>query len=242
MNSHFPIPYISSDVNGPAMRTWRSTPEVAADRNLLRKNAVNRLEKWGVDAAAVDILPNMAEITAILARIGAGDAEARSELLELLYQELRAVAGGFYRYQPTDGTLQPTALVHEVYVKLMRSEACDWRSKGHFMAVAATAMRQVLQDRARQRRTEKRGHGLQRWTLSAVGAKDDGSKVDVVAIDDALQKLNELNPRQARIVELRFFGGLGVDEVAEELQLSTSMVEKEWIKVRAWLSHELSGA
>src|SRR5215470_7922195 len=107
----------------------------------------------------------MAEITAILARVGGGDSDARSELLDLLYQELRALAGSYYRRQPADDTLQPTALVHEVYLKLMQSATCDWRSRAHFMAVAATAMRQVLQDRARLRRREKRGGGLQRWTL-----------------------------------------------------------------------------
>lgn len=183
----------------------------------------------------------MAEVTAILSRMNAGDSGASEELLQLLYTDLRALAGSYFRKQPSDHTLQPTALVHEAYLKLVQAQSSDWKSRAHFMAVAATAMRQILHDFARLRRTAKRGDGWQRWTLSAAQTDSGAATVDVVAIDDALTRLRELNERQFRIVELRFLGGLDVDEIADVLAVSKSTVEKEWVRTRAWLSRELAG-
>lgn len=175
--------------------------------------------------------------TAILARLAQGDQQAEAELYEHVYAGLRALAASYLRRRPAGQTLQATALVHEVYLKLVQAGG-DWSGRAHFMAVAAKAMRQVLQDRARARRAAKRGGAWQRMTLSGIG-QDAGPMVDLVALDDALSRLVRLDERQYRIVELRFFAGLDVDEVAEVLQVSKSTVEKEWTRVRAWLSKEL---
>lgn len=175
--------------------------------------------------------------TAILARLAQGDELAESELYHHVYAGLRSLAASYLRRRPAGQTLQATALVHEVYLKLVQGGG-NWSGRAHFMAVAAKAMRQVLQDRARARRTAKRGGAWQRMTLSGVG-RDDGTPIDLVALDDALTRLARLDERQYRIVELRFFAGLDVDEVAEVLRVSKSTVEKEWTRVRAWLSKEL---
>ncbi len=175
--------------------------------------------------------------TAILARLARGDPRAEVELYDQVYGGLRALAASYLRRRPAGQTLQATALVHEVYLKLVHAGS-DWSGRAHFMAVAAKAMRQVLHDRARARRAAKRGGAWQRLTLSGVG-QDSGPLVDLVALDDALSRLARLDERQYRIVELRFFAGLDVDEVAEVLQVSKSTVEKEWTRVRAWLSKEL---
>jgi RNA polymerase sigma factor (TIGR02999 family) len=182
------------------------------------------------------------DATVILKRLSRGDTSAADELFPLVYDNLRAMAGSFFRDQPSDSTLEPTALVHEAYVKLVRSAGNEWASRAHFMAVAAKAMRQILQDRARLRRAATRGGGWQKVSLSAAAGSSGEALVDVVAIDDALSKLAELDERQYRIVELRFFAGLDVDEVAEVLKVSKSTVEKEWMRIRAWLSRELADA
>lgn len=175
--------------------------------------------------------------TAILVRLAAGDRQAEVELYDHVYAGLRALAASYLRRKPPGQTLQATALVHEVYLKLVQGGG-NWSGRAHFMAVAAKAMRQVLQDRARARRAAKRGGAWQRLTLSGIG-QESGPQVDLVALDDALSRLARLDERQYRIVELRFFGGLDVDEVAEVMQVSKSTVEKEWTRVRAWLSREL---
>lgn len=177
------------------------------------------------------------ETVAILARLGQGDRQAEAELYEHVYVGLRALAASYLRRRPAGQTLQATALVHEVYLKLVQGGG-DWSGRAHFMAVAARAMRQVLHDRARARRAAKRGGAWRRMNLSGVG-REEGAPVDLVALDDALTRLAGLDERQYRIVELRFFAGLDVDEVAEVLQVSKSTVEKEWTRVRAWLSREL---
>jgi RNA polymerase sigma factor (TIGR02999 family) len=162
-------------------------------------------------------------------------------LLPLVYEQLRALANSHFRGRPAGQTLQPTALVHEAYLKMVNQTGAAWKNRAHFFAVAATAMRQILQDRARRRRAAKRGGGDgQRLTLDGLQTPSGQSIIDMVALDDALTQLAELDPRQARIVELRFFGGLTNDEVAEVLNLSTRMIEKEWRKTRAWLSAQLA--
>lgn len=181
------------------------------------------------------------DATLLLNRLSSGDDGAAKELFPVVYDSLRALAGSYFRNQPADLTLEPTALVHEVYIKLIRSEKSDWNGRAHFMAVAARAMRQILQDRARERRSAKRGGGWNKLTLS--GASPAAvSEIDILAIDDVLSKLAELDERQYRIVELRFFAGLDVNEVAAVLQVSPSTVEKEWTRTRAWLSRELASA
>ena len=184
------------------------------------------------------------DATLVLQRLVSGESSAANELLPLVYEQLRALAGSYFRGQPGDHTLQPTALVHEAYIKLINPYSIadkSYRGRAHFMAVAATAMRQILQDRARRKHSAKHGGDMERVTLDGVHTPTGQSVVDVIALDSALSQLAQVDPRAARIVELRFFGGLTNDEVAQVLDLSTRMIEKEWRRTRAWLSAQLAG-
>lgn len=178
----------------------------------------------------------------LLARINAGDSTAANALLPLVYAQLRAIAGSYFRGEPADQTLQPTALVHEAYLKLVRSQDSDWQNEMHFCAVAATAMRQILQDRARARRAEKRGRDAQRVPLTdQLQTPANEVALDILSLNDALERLESLSPRKVRIVELRFFGGLTIEQVAEVLGVSHTTIENEWRVARAWLNRELGG-
>ncbi|MCC6623674.1 MAG: sigma-70 family RNA polymerase sigma factor [Deltaproteobacteria bacterium] len=178
-------------------------------------------------------------------RLKAGDAKAHDEILPLVYEHLRALATSQIR-GARDHTLQPTALVHELFLKLAGGAAADIRSRGHFMAVAATAMRQILIDHARRGGAQKRGGERARVSLAdlrpgeAAELSGGGDVVDALALHDALERLAKLDPRQARLVELRVFGGMTQDEVAEVLGASLRTIEREWRKVRAWLARELA--
>lgn len=178
-----------------------------------------------------------ADPTILLQRVKQGDAGAADDLLPLVYEELRARANAYFRSVPGNHTLQPTALVHEAFVKLVRSPTDEWESRSHFCSVAALAMRQILTDHARRRRAA--GAGQSEHGVTQLESPSTGSTVELLTLDEALNKLADLNERHAKLVELRFFGGLSNPEVAEVLGLSTSMVEKEWRKVRAWLGREL---
>ncbi len=177
--------------------------------------------------------------TELLERLRSGDSSAANELLPLVYDRLRALAGACMRGQATPQTLEPTALVHEAYIKLARSDT-DWESRAHFCAVAATAMRQVLMNYSRDKRAAKRGGGAVAVTLDEVAGPTGARALDLVALEEALEKLGELNARHARLVELRFFTGLDNREIAHVLDVSTATVEKDWRKVRAWLNRELT--
>jgi len=185
--------------------------------------------------------PTHSEVTQMLARAREGDHAAMHALAPLVYGELRGVAGGFFRDQGSGHTLQPTALVNEVFLRLLGPAEVEWQSRAHFFAVAAKAMRQILTDHARRKKAQKRGGALQRITLSGLAAPTAEDAFDVVAFDEALARLAEVDARQARVVELRFLGGLTVEEVAEVTELSVSTVEREWRMARAWLRRELSG-
>jgi len=185
------------------------------------------------------------EVTLLLARSGQGDADATARLLEVVHEELRALAGGFARGQRAGHTLQPTALVHEAFLKLVHGGPPAWNDRAHFLAVAATAMRQILTDHARARAAQKRGGEWEKVSLSDLELgrdKENGSEIDLLALDDALEKLRAFDPRKHRVVELRFFGGLTVEEVARVLELSTTTVESEWRAARAWLAARLGEA
>jgi RNA polymerase sigma factor (TIGR02999 family) len=158
--------------------------------------------------------------------------------VDALYRELRALAGSYFRGQPAGATLSPTALVHEVWLRLAHAPASEWHDRGHFFATAATAMRQILVDQARRRRAAKRGGAAkERVTLSGLAAWD--SPVDVVAVDELLAKLGALDERLGRLAELRFFGGLSQEEAAEALGVSVRTVQSDWRKAKAWLIAEL---
>ncbi len=182
----------------------------------------------------------MSDVTVILERMVDGDSAAERELLPLVYEHLRALAGSFFRAQRADHTLQPTALVHEAYLKLVAPADHRWKNREHFLAVAATAMRQILHDHARRRKALKRGGDNHQVTLADIATPSGDHMLDIIALDEVLGKLASLDKRQARIVELRFFGGLTTVEIAKLLDLSTRTIEKDWRRVRAWLSAELA--
>lgn len=175
-----------------------------------------------------------AEITVLLERVRDGDARARDELLPLVYRDLEAIARAYV--SPTV-TLEPRGLVHELYLRLARSPI-DARDRKHFFTIAALAMRQIVADRARRRHAAKRGGDAMRVTLSELAGPQAGH--DVLAIEDALAKLEALSPRQARIVELRCLVGMSVSEVADVLGISERTVQADWRVARAWLVRELA--
>lgn len=184
---------------------------------------------------------NRGEATLLLARIHAGDAQAVNELLPLVYNQLRAIAGGYFRGKRSNHTLQPTALVHEAYLKLIGADSA-FQSRAHFFAVAATAMRQILANHARDKRAGKRDAKPVDITINQVATPSVAPTLDLLALDEALSKLTELSERLARMVELRFFGGLNMNEVAQVLGISRPTVERDWRRARAWLNRELQGA
>ena len=181
------------------------------------------------------------QVTEILNSVGEKGTVA-NKLLPMVYDDLHALAEKYLRAEPANHTLQPTALVHEAYMKLVDQTRVDWQGRTHFFAVGAQAMRRILVDHARRRRAAKRGGDRQRITvdeqLLAAGRRDE----DVLALEEALEKLSDLDPQQARMVELRFFGGLNVAETATALGLSKRTAEREWNMVRSWLRRELTEA
>ncbi|MCW5769539.1 MAG: sigma-70 family RNA polymerase sigma factor [Phycisphaeraceae bacterium] len=184
------------------------------------------------------------EVTRLLQDMAdASDTSAKdlaSQLLPLVYDDLRRLAQAKMNREPGMISLEPTALAHETFMRLVDHSRVDWRGKSHFMAVAAQAMRRILVDHARARKRLKRGGARQRVDLSSGIAATGPSEVDLLALDDAMEKLAQIDERQARVVELRFFGGLNVDEVAEALGVSKRTVEGDWTIARAWLRRELA--
>ncbi len=160
-------------------------------------------------------------------------------LIPVVYEELRSLAGRYFR-QSQGVDVAPTSIVHEAFMKLREAHQ-GWNDQQHFQAIAATAMRQILIDRVRRQKAEKRGGGWERVTLS-LSLEGVSQRVDLEGLDEALHELNALDPRQARIVELRYFGGLTVPEVAVHLSVSTSTIEKEWRRARAWLGAKLTAS
>jgi RNA polymerase sigma factor (TIGR02999 family) len=181
------------------------------------------------------------DVTQVLEQIRNGDERAADKLLPLVYDEFRALARHYLAQERANHTLQPTALVHEAYMKLVDQSRVDWQGRSHFFAVAAQAMRRILVDHARSRQREKRGGGRARVVLDEAVALSPQKDEDVIALDEALEQLAKLDPRQAKVVELRFFGGLSVEEVAHTLGVSKRTVEGDWTFARAWLSRELRG-
>ena len=186
--------------------------------------------------------PSGHEITNLLGRAKQRDESATEALLPLLYDQLRALAGGYFRHASPAQTLQPTALVHEAFLKLTRGNTPDWESRAHFFAVAAMAMRQILANHAEKKRALRRGGGRPRVTLSGVATPYDRDvQIDLIDLHDALSKLAELSPDQAQIVELRFLAGLDEREVAHLLDTSERTVRRKWRMARAFLACELGG-
>ena len=181
-----------------------------------------------------------AQATQLVTQLEQGDPSAAAELVPLVYSELRSLAAAILRQENRGHTLDPTALVHEAFLKLVDQTRVQWKGRAHFFAVCAQAMRGILVDHARGKHRQKRGGGRVRLTLKPDLALSPSRDEDVLALDEALEKLTRLDPRQARIVELRFFGGLNVSEVADVLGVSKRTVESDWTMVRAWLRRELA--
>jgi RNA polymerase sigma factor (TIGR02999 family) len=187
---------------------------------------------------AADMAEPPAAVTALLQAWHAGDATALNRLTPLVYDELRRRARYYLRDERRRDTLRPTALINEVYLRLVRLPQLDWRDRAQFFALAACQMRRILVDAARARRYQKRGGGAVNVTFDEALAGSERSP-DLVALDEALEALAATDPRKARVVEMRFFGGLTNDEIAEALDISTDTVTRDWQMAKLWLRREL---
>ena len=190
------------------------------------------------DRAAADPLPP-GEVTGLLIAWRAGDREALDRLIPLVYGELHRMAERHLRRERPGHTLQPTAIVNEVYLKLLGRRGSDWKDRAHFFAVAAQSMRRILVEHARHRNAKKRGGQGTRYLLDTVVLTEPRA-VDLMALDDALGKLSALDEEQGRVVELRFFGGLTEEETAEVLSISSRTVKRKWVAAKTFLYRELS--
>ena|SRR5436190_11154055 len=180
------------------------------------------------------------EITALLAQMKRGNNDALTKLIPLLYDELRRLAAHFLKDERQGHTLQPTALVNEAYLRLAGQTRADWQNRAQFMAVAAQVMRRILVDYARQHIAAKRGGGIAAVSLDEVRTGGGEPSEELLAIDEALDRLKELDPQQARVVEMRYFGGLTVEETADALDIAPRTVKREWAMAKAWLRVEIS--
>ena len=184
-------------------------------------------------------------VSQLLVKWGEGDKVALEKLMPLVYSELRRLAGNYLRRERQNHTLQPTALVNEAYLKLIDQKSARWQNRAHFYGVAAQLMRRILVDHARQHQAAKRG-GSDQQRLSITSAGQLGGKqlaeepaIDLLALHEALEELTEIDPQQGRIVELKFFGGLSIEETAEVMGLGHATVERDWKMARAWLRRKL---
>ena len=181
------------------------------------------------------------EVARLIQAARAGDEDALAALMPLVYDELRRIAGNQVRRERPGQTLQPTALVHEAWLRLMASRGLSPENRAPFLGIAANAMRQILVERARARHAQKREGGRHRVTLDEGMLRDSGRPIEIEALDRALTRLAETNPEYARIVELRFFAGLTVEETAEALNVSPATLKRRWTMAKAWLVRELEG-
>jgi RNA polymerase sigma factor (TIGR02999 family) len=179
--------------------------------------------------------------TALLIASGSGDASARDRMLPLIYDELRNLAASYLRRERAGHTLQPTALVHEAYMRMIDQRQVDWSNRAQFVGLAAVMMRRILVNHARDRIAAKRGGSAERVPLTIVAAEIGAPEIDLLGLHDALERLTALDPRKGQIVELKFFGGLTMDEIARVVGVSRATVEREWTFARAWLYRAVSG-
>lgn len=182
------------------------------------------------------------EVTVLLAEMANGSQEAGAKLVPLVYSELRKIASRYMRREKPDHLLQTTALVHEAYLKLVEQRSVNWQGRSHFFGIAAQMMRRILIDDARKRVRVKRGGGQAAMVLDEAMAFSPERSYELIELDAALQRLAEIDSRQAKIVELRFFGGLSVEEAAEVLEISPKTVKRDWSVAKAWLHAELRGS
>jgi len=180
------------------------------------------------------------DVTLLLKKLADGNQDAAGELIPVVYDELHRLAVRHLRRERQDHTLQPTALVHEAYIKLVAQRDADWQSRNHFFAVASKLMRRILVDYARQHLRAKRGGGHTKVSLEEVALVSPQRPDGMLAIDESLSRLEKLDERQARIVELRYFGGLTIEEAAQVLGVSPTTIRREWASAKAWLYGELN--
>jgi len=180
------------------------------------------------------------DVTALLIRFRQGDHAAESQLVSLVYAELRRLASGCLKRERSDHTLQPTALVHEAFVRLAGGNQPPWQDCAHFFAVAARLMRQILVQHARRHQALKRGRDFERLPLEEEFVFSGEKSVEMLALDEALERLARQDERQSRIVEMKFFGGLNIEEIAGLLEVSPRTVKREWTTARAWLLQEMT--
>lgn len=183
--------------------------------------------------------PARDQATRLLVDWRRGDQIAAERLIPLVYDELRLLARGYLQRERSDHTLQATGLVHEAYLRLVDQAATTWESRGHFFAVAAGVMRRVLVDHARRHRAEKRGGTWEKLEFDEALAGAQSPNLDLVALDEALQDLARIDPRQSQVVELRFFGGLTTEQAAEVMDVSPRTIKREWRRAKAWLHREI---
>jgi len=179
------------------------------------------------------------EVTQILQNLKEGKGEASEKLLPLVYDELRRLASRYMRRERPDHTLQATALVHEAYLRLIDQTQADWKDRAHFFGIAARLMRQILVDHAREHNAQKRGGDVTKLSIDEAISFANKNDFDLVMLDDALKTLASFDPQQSRIVELRFFAGLTIEETAEVIGISSSTVKREWGLAKAWLRREV---
>jgi RNA polymerase sigma-70 factor, ECF subfamily len=179
------------------------------------------------------------EVTLLLQQVATGNQNAVEKLIPMVYEELHRVAQNHLRFERPNHTLQPTALVHEVFLKLVAQRKADWQGRAHFFAVASQLMRRILVDYARGRLSAKRGGGKLKLPLDQVFVLTPGRCDELLALDESLERLGKLDARQSRVVELRFFGGLSVEEAARVLGVSPKTVKREWSMAKAWLYGEM---
>ena len=184
-------------------------------------------------------MPDDANVTQVLAELSAGDQSALDRLLPLVYDQLRGIARRELGKERSDHTLTPTALAHEAYLKLVHLDKVDWQGRAHFFAVCAQAMRRILISYARMKKADKRGAGAEHVPIENAVLAAQTRPGELLALDDALRKLERMSERQARIVECRFFAGMSVEQTAEALGISPATVKRDWTAARTWLNREL---
>jgi RNA polymerase sigma factor (TIGR02999 family) len=191
--------------------------------------------------AALSMTPEKPEVTELLKESAQGNRAALDQLLPLVYKELRGIADRYLRRERADHTLQATALVHEAYLRLIDQRNVEWQNRAHFFGVAAQMMRRILVDHARAHQTAKRGSGGIKVSLDDVLEISDEQMDSMLALDEALKALEQIDPQKSRIVELRFFGGLSIEETAAALGIGTATVIRQWRMAKAWLYNEVTG-
>ncbi|MCI0486875.1 MAG: sigma-70 family RNA polymerase sigma factor [Blastocatellia bacterium] len=184
--------------------------------------------------------PHQKEVSQLLRDWRGGNKAALDSLMPIVYDELRRLASGFLRRERSDHTLQTTALVHEAYIHLVDQDQTDWQNRTHFFGAAAQLMRRILVDHARAHRAAKRGGGALKVTLNEVAVDPTGQDIDVIALDEALNELAALDSQQSRLVELRYFSGLSIEETAEVMGISPATVKRQWNSARAWLHRRMT--